>query len=177
MHEIRTPVVVASPDRVIDKLPPIFRIQSLTRLPADSRHTFNRAVLFHHQASLQVEWVSRHVDVELKAGSLVSVCWQGRPACVDGAVRIARLVCLRSAEDTLNLFDTVPSSWGIDRDLIERGARLWNLLSRPHQRSALPRARACAHLRRRSTAMVRAARAPKHGSHPARECRQTVQPQ
>ena len=78
--------VLPTADPVTDRLPRIFRIQSITRLPADGRHVMNRAVLFHERASLSVEWASRHVDVRTpmarysrtaESGSEHSEC--GRP--------------------------------------------------------------------------------------------------
>ncbi len=131
MNDQLIPRVASAPDPVIDKLPPIFRIQSITRLPGEAGHVINRAVLFHERASLSVEWSTRQGDVSLRAGSLVSVCWLGRPECLNGAVRISRLARLERAEPALNLFETVPASWVIDRDLLTRASALWHLLSLP----------------------------------------------
>lgn len=130
MNEFRTALVAPSADPVVDKLPPTLRIQSLARLPFDARHTLNRAVLFHERASLTVEWITRHVDVRLTAGSLVSVRWLGRPVSLNGAVRISRLVLLERPDPALNLFDTVPTAWVTERDLVKRAAALWALLPR-----------------------------------------------
>ncbi|HRQ56394.1 MAG TPA: HD domain-containing protein [Azoarcus taiwanensis] len=131
MNEFRTPAQLPSHDLVRDRLPRIFRIQSITRLPADGRLVMNRAVLFHERASLSVEWASRHVDVRLKAGCLVSVCWLGRPVSTNGAICIARLVRLDRPEPSINLFDTLPTSWVIERGLVKRAAALWEGLPRP----------------------------------------------
>ena len=43
------------PDHVIDRLPPVFRIQSIERLPFDARNLLNVAVVFHERAVLRVE--------------------------------------------------------------------------------------------------------------------------
>lgn len=131
MNEIQIPFALPSSDSLVDKLPAILRIQSIVRLPFDMRHTLNRAVLFHEQASLTVEWVTRHVDVRLTAGSLVSVRWLGRPVSRGGAIRISRIVLLDRPDPALNPFDTIPTSWVVERDLVKRAAALWELLPRP----------------------------------------------
>lgn len=117
-------------DQVIAHLPGVFRIQSIVRLPFDGRGTLNRACLFHERAALTVEWVSRQVDVRLVAGALVSIRWQGRPVSLNGAVRVARIVLLERPEVAVNLFETVPSCWVADRELVRRAAFLWSCLPR-----------------------------------------------
>src|SRR5690554_420295 len=125
-------VTAATPalDMVVEKLPPILRIQSIARFPYDGAQTLNRAVLYHERSSLTVEWVSRHIDVRLTAGALVSVRWLERPRSFNGAVRIARLVLLERPDPALNPFQTAPSSWVADRALIRRAGALWELLPR-----------------------------------------------
>lgn len=117
-------------DLVVERLPRIFRIQSITRLPFDDRHKLNRAVLYHESASLQVEWVSRHPDIRLVIGTLVSICWSGRPRCSEGAIRVARIFRLDKPEAELNLFATVPPGWVRERDLVRRAADLVETLPR-----------------------------------------------
>lgn len=128
-------LIAATPalDMVVEKLPPILRIQSIARFPYAGAQVLNRAVLFHERASLTVEWVSRHVDVRLTAGALVSVRWLGRPRSFNGAVRIARLVLLERPDPALNPFQTVPRSWMTDRVLVRRAGALWELLPRSMQ--------------------------------------------
>jgi 3'-5' exoribonuclease len=121
------------PDHVIDRLPPVFRIQSIERLPFDERNLLNVAVVFHERAVLRVEWLCRHPDSRLTAGSLVSIRWLGRPTSTLGAIRIARLVKLERPEASLNPFDTVPHAWVRDRELVARAGRFWEGLGRPLQ--------------------------------------------
>lgn len=130
MDERRLPVPSAAPDLLLEKLPPIFRIQSIERLPFDSRNIRSRATLFHNRATLRVEWLSAHTDVRLTVGSLVSIRWCGRPVSFEGAVRIARLVLLEKPEPSVSLFETIPHSWMRDVDLAKRGAVLWQRLPR-----------------------------------------------
>lgn len=137
LHQNTSPHAMAllppGPDRVAAMLPPVLRIQSLARLPSDARHALNRAVLFRERACITVEWITRHVDVRLAAGSLVSVRWLGRPTSLSGAVRISRLVLLEQPDPIINLFETVPTSWVIGRGLAKRAAAVWELLPRCFQ--------------------------------------------
>ena len=73
MTEQHLPIPSAAPDNVVAKLPPIFRVESISRLPLDDHYALNRAVLIHERASLMVEWPSRKVDARLCVGSLVSI--------------------------------------------------------------------------------------------------------
>ena len=124
------PVPSTSGDPVPDKLPPIFRVQSIERHPGAHGDILNRAVLFHEQASLSVEWLTRHADIRLTRGSQVSIRWLGRPASCDGHVRISRLVLLERPEAETNLFDLVPHGWVADRELVARASALWEGLPR-----------------------------------------------
>jgi 3'-5' exoribonuclease len=121
------------PDHVIDHLPLVFRVQSIERLPFNERNLLNVAVVFHERAVLRVEWLCRHPDSRLTAGSLVSIRWLGRPTSTLGAIRIARLVKLERPEASLNPFDTVPHAWVRERDLVARAGRFWECLGRPLQ--------------------------------------------
>ena len=59
------------PDHLIDRLPPVFRIQSIERLPFDARNLLNVAFVFHERSVFRVEWLCRHPDSRLTVGSLV----------------------------------------------------------------------------------------------------------
>lgn len=117
-------------DPVPDMLPPFFRAQSIERLPGQRGDILNRATLFHESASISVEWLTRHADIRLTRGSLVSIRWLGRPVSSEGHVRISRLVLLERPEAEANLFDLVPHGWVSDRDLVARASALWQRLPR-----------------------------------------------
>lgn len=51
MTEQHLPIPSAAPDNVVAKLPPIFRVESISRLPLDDHYALNRAVLFHERAA------------------------------------------------------------------------------------------------------------------------------
>lgn len=125
-HVLPTPS--AAPDLLVGQLPAVFRIQSIARLPFDAESIQIRATVFHERASLNVEWLSPHVNAHLVAGSPVSIRWLGRPASIGGAVRIARLVGLERPEPSINPFESVPHIWVRDRALVLRAAQLWAAL-------------------------------------------------
>ncbi|KAA3651085.1 MAG: HD domain-containing protein [Rhodocyclaceae bacterium] len=130
MNEQHVPVPRAGADIVVEKLPRVFRIQAIERLPFDQKSMRSCAALFHERATLNVEWLSKHCDVRLTVGSLVSIRWSGRPVSCNGAVRIARLVLLEQPEASINLFDTIPTAWVRDRELVQRGRAIWAALPR-----------------------------------------------
>lgn len=127
--------VVAMPrptlDPVPEKLPHLFRLQSIERLPMPGTSTIlTRASLYHDRASLKVAWTSRHADIRLVQGALVGIRWQGHPVSIDGHVRIGRLVLLERVEPETDLFFTIPPAWVRERELLARASRLWGLLPR-----------------------------------------------
>lgn len=131
-HKFFVPSTI--PDPVTGKLPTVYRVLSITRIPAPKfRNQINEALLFHEKASIRVTWVTARTDVRLRAGSLVSIRWMDQPISYKGAIRINHLVLLERAEPNLNPFDTIPSRWVKDRTLIDRGHRLWEAMSEPFQ--------------------------------------------
>jgi 3'-5' exoribonuclease len=121
------PVVSRQPtsadDLVPSRLPTLFRLTSIERLSAD-RGFLNRATIFHERAALTVSWTSREPDVNLTRGCLVGIRWAGVPTSENGAIRIARLVRLDRPMPTENLFETIPTTWVKDRDLVRRARDL-----------------------------------------------------
>ena len=122
----------SNPSLAPAQVPPCFRLTSIERLPAEKgcRH---RATLFHEQASLRVTWTSRQPDTTLTRGCLVSIRWCGVPCCEAGEIRVARLVRLDRPVASVNLFETIPSNWVGDRDLVRRARDLWEDLPRDFQ--------------------------------------------
>lgn len=130
---VTVPVVASQPtgadDLVPSRLPSLFRLTSIERLPLD-RGCLNRATIFHEQAALTVTWTSRQPEVNLTRGCLVGIRWAGVPAAEDGAIRIARLVRLDRPMPIENLFETIPTAWVKDRDLVRRARELFERLPR-----------------------------------------------
>jgi 3'-5' exoribonuclease len=117
------------------KLPPLFRVESICRLPVDECRHVARAELFHAQAALSVFWVGGHSDTSVARDALVAIRWLGDPFCNDGALRIARLLEIDEPTPTCNLFDTVPRSWSTDRALLKEAAARWLQASRRARQS------------------------------------------
>lgn len=124
------PLTSDAPDTVLDRLPGILRVQSLTRLLERDR-ILNRAILCHRRTTLCVDWVSTTVDTRLHRGSLVSIKRADHVRCHDGALRIQRLLPVSRPSASCNIFETIPATWSKDIDAIERAAALWGELPRP----------------------------------------------
>ena len=120
-------------DPVPKALPPVFRLQSIERLPGEPRSVLNRAVLFHERASLCVSWISATVDTRLHIGCLVSVRWLGRPISCAGTIQISRLVPMQHPQSGVNVFDTIPTNWVRERTLVARAQELVGQLDPPMQ--------------------------------------------
>ncbi len=116
---------LAEDDPVPAKLPLLFRVESICRLPIDANRHVARAELFHAQASLSVFWIGGRSDDVIAKDALVSIRWLGEPLCCDGSLRISRLVDMREPAPAVNLFDTVPYAWCTDRRLLKEAALRW----------------------------------------------------
>jgi len=128
MTEQYVPVPRAADDSVPEKLPAVFRLQAIERLPFDRTCIQIRATLFHEKATIRVEWLSPHTDQRLMVGKLVAIRWFGRPVSANGSIRIARLAVFDLPDRTINLFETIPRAWVKDRTLVKRAMALWSLL-------------------------------------------------
>lgn len=121
-------------DPVLSRLPSLFRVESICRLPVDDDRHVARAELFHTQAALSVFWVGGRRDTNILKDSLVSIRWLGGPACCDGALRIAGLVESDRPEESFNLFDTVPYGWVANRSFLKEATAHWRQASRSARR-------------------------------------------
>lgn len=111
-----------------------YRLTSLIRLPAPSgRGIHNEATLFHEARTLRVSWQSATVDSRLKRGCLVALRGVPSKPLEDDCLRIVRLELLDKPVASLNPFHTVPSTWVLDRDTVQRAAVLWEQINRPFQ--------------------------------------------
>lgn len=118
-------------DSVPENMPGILRIQSIARIPAtDGVQICSIATLFHERALLTVTWTSRKTDIRLRRGSLVRIQWGGATECVNGVIRIDRLVLVDRPDASTNLFATVPTAWVSDRTVVQRAIILWDQMPR-----------------------------------------------
>lgn len=85
------------------------------------------------QASLS--WMTPYSDDRICKGSLARVYWPKTLTEVDGCFPVIRVVPITSVDYSVNLFDTIPSSWSRSFELIERAKALWSQL--PHRMQAL----------------------------------------
>ena len=119
-----------TPDALLDALPPVLRIQSLSRLLEDDK-IVNRATLCHRGSTLCVDWITQQVDTRLHRNGLVSLRRAATTRCKDGATRIQRLLPVTRPMPSFNLFDTLLPGWVKDPDLALSAAALWEALPRP----------------------------------------------
>ncbi len=112
----------------LELMPKIFRLTSIQQTVFDARHTDCTATLFHNKAQLKVKWHARHPDHRLKPNLLVSPRWTGKPNCQGGAITISRLVPMERPEPEENLFETIPSGWVRDGELLQQAAKLIAIL-------------------------------------------------
>lgn len=119
-----------APDMLREGLPPVMRIQSLSRL-LDGDKILNRAVLCHRKVSVCVDWITKQVDTRLHRSGLVNIRPAANTRCSDGATRIQRLLPVTKPMPSFNLFDTVLPGWVKDPNLVARAATLWETLPRP----------------------------------------------
>jgi len=113
-------------------LPALYRLTSIERIPTD-QGCCHRATIFHEQAALRVTWTTRHPDVTLSRGCLVSIRWTGLLICKHGEIHVARLSRLDRPLPDANLLATIPTSWVSDRSLVHRASALWERLPRGFQ--------------------------------------------
>ena len=113
----------------IDQMPGIFRIESITALPAaDGSKTEYRAILYHDKIRITVSFCRFQPDIRLKANLLVSVRWRLPLNFIGGAIQISRLVLLEHPIKGFNLFETIPPTWVEDRDLVRRAQIIMDVL-------------------------------------------------
>lgn len=126
-----SPAPVAANDPVPGAMPSVMRIESIERSLTENGLIRNRAVLFHERCSITVDWLARQADTRLHRHGLAVIRHAQTARSSDGALRIDRLLPAERVLPQVNLFLTVPHGWVKDRELVARGAALWEELPRP----------------------------------------------
>ncbi len=122
--------VVADPGDLWGAPPPMYRISALD--VQDEGHLIAcSATFYHRRGPLHVTWKSRQVGVE--EGLLVRP--RGGPRAAPGAFehQISRPSVLARPEPDVDLFETVPPSWGVPVDLLDRASALFARLPRAYR--------------------------------------------
>jgi 3'-5' exoribonuclease len=131
-HELEEPIIHPIDDEDIPQnipiLPRIYRIVELSYSETSVNQIRYLATIFHAHAVMRVTWVTNKHNPSLIQGNLVSPRWLGKTCCENGAIRISRLVAMECPEHWVNLFQTIPHEWVKDRVLIERAAKLMQIL-------------------------------------------------
>lgn len=104
----------------------VFRIASIVRLPrkgvVPSLH-ITHVRLFHAKGDLDVHWYATEVDARIARGTLVTIQWIANPLGQRGSIPIRGLLPAPCGIHP-NLFELVPSAWGIDQRVVDHAAHL-----------------------------------------------------
>lgn len=89
---------------------------------------FRMTALLHHAgANPTVTWTTKQLpDTRLKHGVIIRLSGMRGVVADNGAIEVQRLILLERPEASLNLFETVPSCWVRDKDLLVRASCLWS---------------------------------------------------
>jgi len=112
-------------------MPEIMRIESIERHPLPDGLIYSRAVLFHLRCTVCVGWVARQTDERLSRSSLVIVGHGDAPCSTGGVLKVESLNLADQPVSSLNIFETIPSSWIADREVVKRAVALWEQLPPP----------------------------------------------
>ena len=111
----------------------IFRVTNILREDIGNGKFRNEAYLFNNQASFKVDWIDTALISKIHMGQIVSPRMSFEPKCINGCIRICRLVVYEQPTDSVNLFDLIPFGWVKDRDVVKRGALMMAELSVAHR--------------------------------------------
>ena len=115
-------------------LPHIMRIETCQQVQGADSIVNCCATVYHRQRRVTVCWSAHVKDARLRWGVLVTVKGRAVPTEDAGVLHIERLERVTSPDDYSNLFDTVPETWPVGRDLIDRArARIHQLPRRLRQ--------------------------------------------
>lgn len=121
----------SDPNPAAALMPDIMRIESIERHPLPDGLIYSRAVLFHMRCTVCVGWVARQTDERLSRNSLVIVSHGDVPCSTSGVLNVAGLHLADQPISSLNIFETIPSNWIADREIVKRAAVLWEQLPPP----------------------------------------------
>lgn len=116
-----------------EQLPLIFRITAIETIALPDGTYEVCATVFHEKVQLDVQWNTSLPDNRLVAGQLVSVRWKGKLAEQSGKIIISRLAPIDTPSSYVNLLDTIPAAWCQDRAILQRAAKLIELLSEEYK--------------------------------------------
>lgn len=126
----RQPTSPFAHEPVLARMPQVMRVTSLHHTQRGNQ-IHHRATLHHRITNLSVDWETRHRDVRLQVGTLVSVRYALDARSEEGALRIHGLRPLVYPLANINVFETLHPSWCKDSALISRATDLWAQLPLP----------------------------------------------
>lgn len=109
-------------------LPDVVRVLDAGYEIDDKFRTCNFATVYGNAFQASLTWTSRYNDERICKGALARVYWPQTLSEADGLYAVVRVVPIASVDHSVNLFDTIPSSWSRNFELIERAKELWSQL-------------------------------------------------
>jgi len=111
-----------------ESLPSTFRIVTYSCMSSTQGCGVTyRLELYHPNASVTVTIGREHPDKTIGVNKLAAVWWKNHRVCVDDVIQVANLWILQSPSTSVDLFKTVPPSWGWSMELL---AQIKELLGR-----------------------------------------------
>lgn len=111
-----------------ESLPSTFRIVSFSCMPStQGSGVIYRLKLYHPNASVTVAIGREHPDKTIEVNKLASVWWKNPRVCIDDVIQVTNLWILQTPNTSVDLFKTVPPSWGWSVELL---AQIKELLGR-----------------------------------------------
>jgi len=116
-------------------LPDVVRVLDIGYETDQQFRTRNIAKVWGNAFQASLTWVTPYNDDRIRKGSLARIYWPKILTDVDGCFPVVRVVPITSVDQSVNLFDTIPSAWSRSFELIERAKALWSQL--PYRMQAL----------------------------------------
>jgi hypothetical protein len=109
-------------------LPDVVRVLDAGYEIDDKFRTCNVATVYGNAFQASLTWTSRYNDERIRKGALARIYWPQTLTEADGLYAVVRVVPIASVDHSVNLFDTIPSSWSRNFESIERAKELWSQL-------------------------------------------------
>lgn len=116
-------------------LPDVVRVLDIGYETDEQFRALHFAKVWGNAFQASLTWVSPYSDDRICKGSLARVYWPKALTEVDGCFPVVRVVPITSVDHSVNLFDTIPSTWSRNFELMERAKGLWCQL--PYRMQAL----------------------------------------
>ena len=111
-----------------DFLPDIVRVVDAGYDMDEQGRVGNIAYVYGNDFQAHLTWTSMDANEQIQKGTLARVFWPTLLTEVDGSIPIVRLVPHSLVDHSVNLFETIPTAWSRNFELIDRAKELWTQL-------------------------------------------------